>query len=81
MKILITGGSGLVGRNLIELFDKENFKYIATYNSRICKNGYALDFSSELSIDTFFKEQTPTICINCIVQRFTDICEKDWNLT
>jgi S-adenosylmethionine synthetase len=81
MKILITGGSGLVGRYLIELLEQKNIEYISTYNSRLSKNGFNLDFSNENTIDSFFKEQQPTICINCIVQRYTDICEKDWNMT
>ena len=81
MKILITGGSGLLGRCMTNLLNEINIEYITTYNSRPIDKGYKVNFESEKEIEDFLIEHKPTICINSIVQRLTDICEKDWNET
>jgi S-adenosylmethionine synthetase len=81
MTVLIAGGSGLVGRCLIELFDKLDINYISTYNTRPCKNGYKIDFTNQSVVDTFMAEHNVTSCINCIVERQTETCEMNWPLS
>lgn len=78
MVYFIAGGSGLVGRCLIDLFENKNIPYIASYYSRVCKKGIKVDFGNKIDIDDVLKKNNITVCINCIVQRQTDICEKNW---
>jgi S-adenosylmethionine synthetase len=78
MKVLVAGGSGLVGRCLIAELEKRGIAYIATYNSRPIPNGHKLNFESEAEVRAFLEKEAPTVCVNCIVQRQTDVCEKDW---
>jgi dTDP-4-dehydrorhamnose reductase len=81
MKVLIAGGSGLVGRCLIELLESKGIPYVSTYNSRPSKNGYKINFEDEVALGKFLDEEKPTVSVNCIVQRLTDICEKNWDET
>jgi S-adenosylmethionine synthetase len=81
MKVLVAGASGLVGRCLVDLLNHKNIQTIQTYNDRPIAGGYKVNFLNEQELENFFDEQKPTVCINCIVQRFTDVCEKDWVLT
>lgn len=78
MKVLIAGGSGLVGRCLAELCIERGIDYVATYNSRKCENGVLMSFVSDEETGAFLDSYKPTIVINAIVQRQTDICEKNW---
>lgn len=79
MTVLIAGGSGLLGRCLIELFDKSGIDYVSTYNTRPCKNGYKLDFNNMDTIIAFMHQHNITVCVNSIVQRLTDVCEEHWD--
>ena len=81
MTILICGASGLVGRELCKLLEKRNIDFIGTYNSnKIDKpNMFKIDFSDSKQIEDLFINNNITSCIFCIVERLTDICEKDWD--
>ena len=81
--ILICGASGLVGRELCALLDEFNIKFIGTYNSnKIDKeNYYKLDFHNKEGLYEFMKHHKITNVVSCVVERFTDICEKNWDLT
>jgi dTDP-4-dehydrorhamnose reductase/beta-phosphoglucomutase-like phosphatase (HAD superfamily) len=81
MKILVAGGSGLLGRSLINLLEKAKIEYVPTYNSRVIKNGYKIDYNNLEELTRFFEIHRPSVCVNCIAQRFPDICEKNWNET
>ena len=81
MKVLVAGGSGLVGRCLIEVLEKHKIDYVSTYNSRPIKNGHKVNFDDEGELSKFMDLTTPDVCVNCIVQRQTDVCEKNWNET
>ena len=81
MKVLITGGSGLVGRCMIKKLEENNIEYIATYNSRPIKNGFKINHLNSNEVEKLIIDHKITVCVNCIVQRQTDICEKDWNET
>lgn len=80
MKILVLGGSGLLGRDLCKLLESEHINYLATYNNNYIKNGIKLNFNNFSSITNLIEKYAPTICINCIVERQVDKCESDWNL-
>lgn len=81
MTILITGASGLLGRSLVSTCEKNNIKYIGTYNSRKVPNAININFNDETEIRNKMVENEITICINCIVQRQVDICENNWEET
>jgi len=78
MKVLIAGVSGLLGRCLSDLFDKEHIAYVSTHNTRPFKGSHRVSYESDTDLEAFIKKEKPTVCVNCIVQRLTDVCEKDW---
>lgn len=87
MTILICGASGLVGRDLCDLFDRENIKYYGTYNhcldTAFCEreNMFKVDFTKPTEVNDFFSENKHNwlVCIFLVVQRMVDVCENDWN--
>jgi dTDP-4-dehydrorhamnose reductase len=79
-KIALCGGSGLVGREMIKLLNSDNIQYIATYNNNVIENGVKIDFFNKDDILTTFKKYNITNCINCIVERQVEICEKKWEI-
>jgi dTDP-4-dehydrorhamnose reductase len=81
MTILVCGASGLVGKELCCLLDNQNIKYAGTYNAnKIDKpNMFKLNFSNPLEIEQFLIMNRIKCCVFCIVERLTDVCEKDWN--
>lgn len=81
MTIFIAGGSGLVGRCLSEKLKKCNISYVASYLTRPINNGIILNFNDTEELSNFFLTNNITVCVNCIVERQTDICEKDWEKT
>jgi dTDP-4-dehydrorhamnose reductase len=81
MKVLIAGVSGLLGRCLSDLFDTERIEYISTHNTRPFKNSQCVSYNSDDELDAFFEKEKPTVCVNCIVQRLTDVCELNWPAT
>jgi dTDP-4-dehydrorhamnose reductase/beta-phosphoglucomutase-like phosphatase (HAD superfamily) len=87
MTILICGASGLVGRDLCDLFERENINYYGTYHScndeTFCEreNMFRVDFTNPSEVADFFSnhKQKLTVCIFLVVQRLVDVCENDWN--
>jgi S-adenosylmethionine synthetase len=79
MKILIAGCSGLLGRSLYDYMISSNIDVIGTHNSNKYKHSVYLDFMNLSNLDNFFATYKPTVCINCVAQRFIDKCEDDWN--
>ncbi len=80
-KIAICGGSGLVGREMIKLLEQLNIPYITTYNKNPVENGLNINFFDIDEIETCFKSNEVTSCINCIVERQVETCEKNWEKT
>lgn len=83
MRVLVLGGSGLVGRAMIELLEAEGIEYKATYRSRppVLLTSNWMPFSSHNDLPTVFETYKPNVCINCIVQRQVEACESDWKDT
>ena len=67
MKVLITGGKGLVGRNLYEKLEK-NFEVIAPGKDR-------LNVEEKEKVITTIKEINPEIIIHCAAYTDVDGCE------
>lgn len=81
MNVFVAGGSGLLGRELITQLKNNNVPFVTSYNSRPCEHGTQLDFGSKAAIQEFVGKHRPSVCINCIVERQVDVCDKDWALT
>ena len=57
MKILLTGGSGMVGKNILEYSKKEEYTFLAPSSKEL----NLLDYNS---VDTFIKENNPEFIIH-----------------
>ena len=87
MTILVCGASGLVGRDLCELLERENISYDGTYyactDRAFCErdNMFRVDFTNPGDVANFFTEHSQKwlVCVFLVVQRMVDVCEKDWN--
>jgi len=87
MTILICGASGLVGRDLCALLDRENIPYDGTYHTctdrEFCErdNMWRVDFTNPSDVSEFFNEHKERwlVCVFLVVQRLVDVCETDWN--
>ncbi|MEN7982571.1 MAG: SDR family oxidoreductase, partial [Nanoarchaeota archaeon] len=79
-KVLITGGSGLLGSNLAEIFCKD-FEVFIIFN----KNPVKIDYCNEMKIDLIdfenvekiIKKINPLIIIHCAALTNVDYCEKN----
>ena len=79
--ILICGASGLVGSEMCRLLETNNINYIGTYNSRRIEtpNMYKVNFFDAAEVEEFFNNHKVSVCVFCIVERLTDVCENNWN--
>ena len=78
MNVLVCGSSGLLGRDLCKLLDKENINYIGTYNNNYVDKSLKIIFNDINDVQNKLIEIKPTLCINCIVERQLEICENNW---
>ena len=60
MKILITGGNGFIGRNLIKTFNKE-YEIFAPSSSE-------LDLTSTKSVEKYFQNKYFDVVIHCAIK-------------
>jgi dTDP-4-dehydrorhamnose reductase/FMN phosphatase YigB (HAD superfamily) len=89
MSILICGASGSVGRELCDLFDRENIRYDGTYHRcndhDFCyrENMFRVDFTNQDEVCDFFYENKGrwSVCVFLIGERNLEKCENDWNAT
>jgi|688.fasta_scaffold11351_11 dTDP-4-dehydrorhamnose reductase len=81
--ILICGASGLVGKEMCKLLDSMQISYIGTYNNSLSSkpNMFRVNFSDASELEEFMKLHKISTCVFCIVERVTDVCEKDWSKT
>jgi dTDP-4-dehydrorhamnose reductase len=80
MKILIIGGSGLLGNKLVEILNNSNdYDVYATYKTRIIKKQqyYYLDITKENEVKKLFDEINPHITVLCSAYTDVDGCEKN----
>ena len=86
-RILVCGASGLVGRDLCDLFERENIRYDGTYHTctdrAFCERDhmFRVDFTNPSDVSDFFTKNGHRwlACVFLVVQRMVDVCEKDWN--
>ena len=53
MNVLVCGSSGLLGRDLCKLLDKENINYIGTYNNNYVDKSLKIIFNEKI-VHIFF---------------------------
>jgi len=82
--ILIIGGSGQVGSNLIKSFSKSehqsNFQVSATYNQHKTEGLDFLDITDKNSIRKIFEKHKPNIVIQTSALTYVEQCEEDKEL-
>ena len=81
MKVLLCGGSGLVGRVFMNIFKTENPNdtIIGTYNSKKMDDLIKIDFLNIQELEKRLLEIKPDVCISNIAERQNETCEKEWN--
>ena len=84
INILIIGGSGQVGSNLIKSFSKSehqsNFQVFATYNQHKTEGLDFLDITDKNSIRKIFEKYKPNIVIQTSALTYVEQCEEDKEL-
>lgn len=81
MKILITGGSGVIGWNLLEFFKSKDNDVSFTFNkNKINHKGNFLNITNEEKTINLITELNPDIVIHSAALANVDLCERDKNL-
>ena len=80
MKLLVTGGSGLLGSNILRLANKD-FECFGTYNTNPltindCKF-YKLDITNKNDVNSLFQKINPEVVIHTSSLTNVDYCEKN----
>lgn len=79
MKVLVFGASGLLGRELCHLLKRNEIEYLGTYHSNPVENSVFIDIQNKEAVSHLVRDYKPDICVLCIVKRYTDLCEKNWD--
>jgi len=81
-KILILGGSGMVGIHLVKLLQKKNEIYSTYFHNKFHSNDKKVNIESKQELENIFQYVNPDIVINlCGVYKNLDFCEKNKELT
>ncbi len=80
MKILVTGASGLLGKKLIDILEKNDYKTYGTYNKTKKDNFYQLDVTDKEEVNSSIKKLKPDIIIHSAAYTDVDGCEKNKKL-
>jgi len=79
MKIIVIGGSGLLGHKLVDYFKKEDYKVYATYYSNLIEkpNYFNLNITKKNECKKLLNKIKPDVIINCSAYTDVDGCEKN----
>jgi dTDP-4-dehydrorhamnose reductase len=79
LKLLITGGSGLLGSKLAEKAEKEDYEVYSGYNQHETRAGISvkMDVGDRDSVHTVFDKIKPEIVIHTAALTNVDLCEQD----
>tara|TARA_Y100000389_G_C17465772_1_gene525386 strand:+ start:3061 stop:3912 length:852 start_codon:yes stop_codon:yes gene_type:complete len=76
MRVIIFGGTGLLGQSIYDLFKSKRFK---CYRSSLKKNSeFKSDLLSKKTISKFIKRIKPNLVINCAGETDVSFCNKDF---
>lgn len=81
-KILITGGSGMIGYKLATFYLRQGFPVYVSYNKSIIHdtNSVFLDITDKTNTEIVFKKFNPDIVIHCAALANVDLCETNHEL-
>jgi dTDP-4-dehydrorhamnose reductase len=81
VKILITGGSGIIGSKLVQSFDKKEIEMMFTFNKNKFnhKNSFKLDITKKNQVENCISKFNPDIVIHSAAMTNVDYCEKNQN--
>ncbi|KAM3068948.1 hypothetical protein ACMFMG_004124 [Clarireedia jacksonii] len=75
---LITGATGLLGRQVVKAFERENWKAVGTGFSRANPPAILkVDLGSESEVAKTIDEVKPQVVVHCAANRFPDKCDND----
>jgi dTDP-4-dehydrorhamnose reductase len=79
MKVLITGGSGLLGAKLREIFEENKYDvYVLFHNKSITgKNYFQIDITQKDDVFRVLKKVSPDVVVHTAAYTNVDECEKD----
>ncbi len=79
MKVLITGGSGLLGMKLQNIFKENNYNVYATYNTNYItkKNYIKIDITQKIDIKKVLNKIHPNVVVHTAAYTNVDECEKN----
>ena len=82
LKILVIGGSGMVGYSLVKFLLKNNHDVYFTYNKKIIENSNSvfLDIMDKNMTEKIISKFEPNIVINCAALTSVDLCETNHEL-
>jgi CDP-6-deoxy-D-xylo-4-hexulose-3-dehydrase len=76
MKVLVLGGSGLVGGALTRVLERANVAVVPAYHSRPIRGGLHVDVRDEASVRAAFKTAQPDVVVWAVIQPGgVDACE------
>lgn len=83
MKVLVIGGSGLLGKKLRDIFIENNYDvystYYRTHPSNIERN-YQLDITQKKDVDTVIIKIKPDVVVHAAALTNVDECEKNQDM-
>lgn len=79
MKVLVIGGSGLLGMKLREVFEKNNYEVYASFhdNPITGKNCFQMDITQKDDVFRVMKKVSPDIVVHTAAYSNVDGCEKN----
>jgi dTDP-4-dehydrorhamnose reductase len=77
MKVLVTGGSGLLGRAVCRELRGDGFDVVGTALSRLAEGLVRLDVTSHSAVSACVDDVGPGVVIHCAATRKPDVCEGD----
>ncbi|GAA5800524.1 hypothetical protein EDC94DRAFT_628140 [Helicostylum pulchrum] len=77
MKVIVTGGSGLLGRPTIREFKKAGCDVVGTAFSRAKDGLLKLDLTDSIAVENFIEAQQPDVVVHCAAERRPDVAEQD----
>ncbi len=79
MKVLVVGGSGLLGMKLQKVLAGDGFDVYATFHQNTLneKNCFPLDITQKNAVDTFMEKINPDIVVLAAAYTNVDDCEKN----
>ena len=81
-KILVIGGSGMVGHQLVKFFIENEYYVNFTFNEKVIHNNYSvpLNITDSIMTEKVIAKFNPDIVINCAALTGVDFCETNHEL-